>query len=92
MEDAIRDEAAAAAAPSTTLWNAQPFQVAAGLPVPPCSAGCSRAQGLEAHWKQDSHGTGMGHSSSDAFWIPQKPPAPPPLVRPLVTIVLATGA
>lgn len=78
VEDAIRAEAAVEAANSSALWNAQPFQVPPGAPLPRCSAGCSRAQGLEADWKRDSHGTGMGHSSSSAFWIPHRPPTPPP--------------
>ena len=29
-------------------------------------------------WERGSHGTGMGHTTNKGFWIPEKPPTPPP--------------
>jgi len=76
-----KQDGAEAALGSSGLCNGQPYPAAPAAPVPACPAGCARAQGLETAWKRDSHGTGIGHSSSEAFWIPQRPPVQAAPVR-----------
>jgi hypothetical protein len=86
-DEAARAEGDAAAASGRNgLCNGQPYPATPAAPIPECPAGCARAQGLEADWKRDSHGTGMGHSSSEAFWIPQ-----PPLVQPTLVCSCLSG-
>ena len=74
-DDVAKQDGDEAALGSSGLCNGQPYPGAPAAPVPECPAGCARAQGLETAWKRDSHGTGIGHSSSEAFWIPQRPPS-----------------
>jgi len=33
---------------------------------------------VQKDWERVSHGTGMGYSTVTGFWIPDKPPLPPP--------------
>ena len=80
-DDVAKVEGDVAALGSSGLCNGQPYLAAPAAPVPVCPAGCARAQGLETAWKRDSHGTGIGHSSSEAFWIPQQPPVQAAPVR-----------
>ena len=73
-DEVAKQDGDEAALGSSGLCNGQPYPAAPAAPVPACPAGCARAQGLETAWKRDSHGTGIGHSSSEAFWIPRRPP------------------
>ena len=76
-DDAAKQDGDVAAVGRDGLCNGQAYPAAPAAPIPDCPAGCARAQGLAADWKRDSHGTGIGHSSSEAFWMPQKPPMLP---------------
>ena len=47
---------------------------------------------MQKDWERVSHGTGMGYSTVTGFWIPDKPPLPPPKETPAHAALKGTSS